>query len=110
MIEVTFTKKDGVHSLKVEGHAWYAEHGKDIICASASMLAYTLAQFVRDKESLGWFATPTEIRLDRGDTLVSCDPWGENEWNVRDAYDLIKRGYALLAQNYPQFVSLNDLT
>lgn len=43
MIEV-FIHKSGDHytKLRVEGHAGYAEHGKDIVCAAVSALTITL--------------------------------------------------------------------
>ena len=40
-----FTNKDsGSITLKLSGHAGQAEHDKDIVCAAASILAYTVAQ------------------------------------------------------------------
>lgn len=44
MIEVT-QHKDGI---TIKGHANYAEHGKDIVCAAVSVLVQTLIQSVED--------------------------------------------------------------
>lgn len=43
MIDV-FIRKSGDHytKLRIEGHAGYAERGKDIVCASVSALTITL--------------------------------------------------------------------
>ena len=100
MIKVTFTESWDKLSLRLEGHAGYAEIGKDIVCASASILAYTLASIV---ESLDEDAT---ISLKSGDSIIECvsDP------STRNAFNYTKVGYALLEQNYPQYVSLKDLT
>ncbi len=39
MIKVTLHQKDNhVYRLRLEGHAGYAEHGSDIVCAAVSML------------------------------------------------------------------------
>ena len=41
MIKVTLYQKDNhVYRLRYEGHAGYAEHGSDIICAAVSMLTF----------------------------------------------------------------------
>lgn len=96
MIKVTFTESWDKLSLRLEGHAEYAEHGKDIVCASASILAYTLASVV---DSLDEEAT---ISLRGGDSIIECisDP------STRNAFNYTKVGYALLTQNYPQYVRL----
>ena len=87
-------------SLRVEGHAGYAEVGQDIVCASASILAYTFASIV---ESLCEDAT---ISLKSGDTIIEC----ESKPKTRNAFYYTKVGYELLEHNYPQYVSLIDLT
>ena len=111
MLKVTFTIEGMKLSLRLEGHAEYAEHGKDIVCASASILACTLARIVLDAEQNGWLSSPPVIQLDSGDTTISC------ETNNRTDLVLMKcmftfaiKGYALLAQDYPQYVRLITLT
>lgn len=96
MIKVTFTESDNKLSLRLEGHAGYAEHGQDIVCASASILAYTLASIV---ESLDEGAT---ISLESGDSMIEC----ESNPRTRNAFNYTKVGYSLLAHNYPQYVRL----
>ena len=100
MIKVTFTERGKKLSLRVEGHAGYAEHGKDIVCASASILAYTLASFVSGVEN-------STVDLTSGDTTIECETSDET---VVNAYLHTKRGYELLAFNYPQYVRLDVLT
>ena len=102
MITVTFTEKGKRLSLRVEGHARYAEHGKDIVCASASILTYTLASIVDSIDGV-----KTSINLDSGDSTIDCE-CEDNETfaMVADVYAFAKRGYVLLAQNYPQYVRL----
>ena len=96
MIKVKFTKEGKKLSLRLEGHAEYAEHGKDIVCASASILAYTLASFVNDVEN-------STVDLTSGNTIIECETSDEA---VVSAYVHAKRGYELLAFNYPQYVRL----
>ena len=110
MINVTFTTEGNKLSLRLKGHAGYAEHGKDIVCASASILAYTVAQFVKEAEHKGDLASPPHIHLESGDTLVACEPCEDTYNAVQNAYLFAKMGYALLAHNYPQYVRLEVLT
>lgn len=99
MIVATFNEVGKKLSVRVEGHAGYAEHGKDIVCASASILAYTLAQFVMEAE--GSF-----VDLASADTTIECETDDES---IINAFDFAKRGYELLALNYPQYVKLIQL-
>ena len=107
MLKVTFTEKGNKLSLRIDGHAGYAEVGKDIVCASASILAYTVAQFVTVAEHNGYLVSPAEIKLDSGDTVITCEPTEGAALSIQDAYSFAQMGYSLLAHNYPQYVQLN---
>ena len=108
MIQVTFTEKGNRLSLTLKGHAGYAEVGKDIVCASASILAYTVAQFVMEAENNGDIASSAEISLDSGDTVISCEPTEDAMSSIQSVYSFAKMGYALLAHNYPHCVQFNE--
>jgi uncharacterized protein YsxB (DUF464 family) len=45
-ISISENKDAKAITLKVKGHANHDEKGKDIVCASASILTYTIAQYV----------------------------------------------------------------
>ena len=106
MLNVTFTETPEKLSLRLEGHAGYAEHGKDIVCASATILAYTVAQYVKHEDTEGNLKAPAEIKLESGDTVVSCEPKAETLKSLSDAYQFAKMGFLILAHNYPQYVRL----
>lgn len=102
MITATFTERGKRLSLKVEGHAEYAEPGKDIVCASASILAYTLASIVDSFDEI-----ESVIDLTSGDTTIECEcKDSETFIGVKNAYIYTLIGYALLEHNYPQYVRL----
>lgn len=107
MVNVTFTETPEKLSLRIEGHAGYAEVGKDVVCASASILAYTLAQYVKYEDEQGNLKAPAEIKLEGGDCVVSCEPKEEIVKWLWDAYQFAKMGFILLEHNYPQYVKLN---
>ena len=101
MLKVTFTTEGKKLSLRLEGHAGYEEHGKDIVCASASILAYTLASIV---DSL---TDESTIDLSSGDTTIECECKDDETYiAVANAFHYTQVGYTLLAQNYPQYVRL----
>ena len=55
MVTIT-AKHDLEHNmlcLETKGHAGYDKHGRDIVCASVSILTYTLAQVVKDMHDTG---------------------------------------------------------
>lgn len=101
MIRATYCRKD--HCLTIEGHAMSAEVGKDLVCASASMLAYTLAAFVVNTVNAG-YASDKVIKLEEGDTEISCKVKREHDMAVALVFDSICAGFDILAQKYPEYV------
>ena len=110
MIKIEFTTNDekGRLSLKVKGHAGQATIGQDIVCASASILAYTVAQVVKDIESKGGLKKPPTIKLLKGDACITCHPKEDYIDELAHTYYVASVGYSLLAHNYPQYVDFNS--
>ena len=113
MIKVTFDcspvnrpKDTNKLELKISGHAGQADIGHDIVCASCSILAYTVAQLVKNAEVVGDLKTPAKIKLENGDAYISCKPTNEAYDTILSAFMFAEVGYKLLAHNYPQFVEL----
>jgi uncharacterized protein YsxB (DUF464 family) len=94
--------------LKVKGHAGMAEIGHDIICAAASILAYTYAAVVDDmRHDLD--CEPI-IDLAYGNTTVACRCKDTIIYKkVLDALHYTKVGYMLLAREHPRFVELTTV-
>ena len=109
MITATFTKdtENGRLSLKLSGHAGAAEAGRDIVCASASILAYTVAQEAKNMESMNQLREAPIIRMDEGDAEITvCPRDGEDFSDALHTFYIAQVGYSLLAHNYPQYVEL----
>ena len=109
MIQVVISKREGTLSLRLIGHAGYAEHGKDIICASASILVYTVAQMMTDLYVDGKMVERPVIKLDDGDAVIRVKP---NAWGMVEAgYALLmaQTGFELLQSNYPVHLQLTKL-
>ena len=109
MIKVAFYNNNDKRELKmtVKGHSGQADVGHDIICASASILAYTVAQILRAMHSHGDLESPPKIRLDSGDASVSCRVTEDSNYaEALHTFFVAQVGYSLLAHNYPEFVEL----
>lgn len=112
MTEATFStnKKAGSITLKVSGHAGSAEQGKDIICAAASILSYTLAQAVTFMHEEGKLHKKPNIRMKDGEAVITVKPKDEWYGEALHAYFITQVGFHLLSHNYPQYVTLNSFS
>ena len=106
MLKVMIATEGEILVLRLVGHAGYAEHGKDIVCASASILANTVAQIVAATDRLGGLKSPAEIKLESGEAHIVCEPTEDTYPRLLDSFAFAKTGYMLLAHNYPQYVRL----
>lgn len=94
-------------SLHVKGHAGANAPGHDIVCASASILAYTLAQNIKMSEERGHLKYSPKIKLKEGDSIITCRAKDEETYTeMLHTFLVIQMGYALLAHNYPQYVAV----
>lgn len=92
------------NKIVIEGHAYSGEPGHDLICASASMLVYTLAASVESMQKHGHI-TDAVIDLDKGNGVVGCEAYEQYKAAITLIFDSICAGYELLAENYPEKVS-----
>jgi uncharacterized protein YsxB (DUF464 family) len=96
-----------VVSLHVKGHAGQNTPGNDIVCASASILAYTLAQNIKMSEERGHLKYSPKIKLKEGDSIITCRAKDEETYaEILHTFLVIQTGYMLLAHNYPQYVAV----
>lgn len=109
MITARFSSNEELReiTLKVRGHAGYAERGKDIICASASILVYTFAEIVMHYQPL-FEGVPT-MRLESGDMLISCRCADEQTYaRVQTAFEHTRVGFHILEQYNSKYVEVID--
>ena len=90
--------------LSVSGHAKSGEKGHDLVCASVSILCYTLAALVKNMENAAQARYPT-VKLSEGDALIDCKVPNKYKSTVTFAFDSICAGFDMLAQNYPDNIS-----
>jgi uncharacterized protein YsxB (DUF464 family) len=102
MIKVMYHRD--LNRVEVEGHAQSGEVGHDLICASASILVYTLATFVENMKNAGQTKYP-KVELTEGYALINCKAPSRYKSSVTLAFDTVCAGFDILAQNYPDNIS-----
>lgn len=110
MITAEFTthKDAGSISLRMTGHAGAAAAGSDIVCAAASILAYTVAQTLQFMDEQGDLQKKPRIQLNEGDTILVAKPKPESYAEVLHTFFVVQVGFHLLSHNYPQYVELKS--
>ena len=106
MIKVVYHRN--YHKLTIEGHAQSGEPGHDLVCASASILAYTLAASVANM-SASKQVRDAKISLKEGAGEIYCKAVKRFEAPVTLIFDTLCAGYELLARNYPDNISYDVL-
>lgn len=94
MIAVS-VRKDGI---KIQGHAGYAENGKDIVCAGVTALTQTL---IRSMENLTSDEIEYEISPGRAD--IHCGDLSEDSKLLVDSFFL---GVCMIANEFPDHVRI----
>lgn len=82
----------------VEGHAGYAEQGKDIVCAAVSALTQNL---INSMESLTEDIIDYEI--DKGYTKIAYKDLSEKGCLLVDSFFV---GISMLANTYPDYIRI----
>ncbi len=100
--------KGTVHMV-LKGHAGAAPKGEDLICASATMLAYTTAQAVQFLYENGLLKRKPRIRLRDGQAEVIATPTEDGYAPVLHTFWVAQCGVHVLAHNYPGHVRLEAM-
>ena len=102
-------KRDGSIHMTLQGHAGAAPKGEDLVCASATMLAYTVAQAVQFMFEQGMLKKKPKISIKEGNAAVIAMPTEETYAEVLHTFWVAQCGVHVLARNYPQYVRLEHL-
>ena len=103
MIQIAYCTRDrpDAHpSLVVDGHANYAEHGKDIVCASVSILFQSLANALET-----YTADDIAVRISPGDSHIIWN--GRQSSQARTLTWAFVDGMQSVAEAYPEYVRLD---
>jgi len=107
MTEVTVLIKDGIVSLEASGHAGFADHGEDIVCAAISVLMQTAVnslekvagipenKFIYEMDEDGYMYLEKPAKLDK-----TIDAKAEI------VLQTVLTGLEGIAEAYPQYIKL----
>ena len=109
MIQASFGRDDDSKAIimTVKGHAGQDKKGHDLVCASASILTYTVAQSIKYIYAQGGLKKKPRIELKDGDALIVCKPKDDYYAEALHTFFVAEVGFSLLTKNYPQYVELN---
>ena len=102
MINVTYYRQ--YNRVTIEGHAGSGPEGHDLVCASASALALTLAGNVSYMEAQEAVRNVV-INLDEGNAEIQCTAYRRYKDSVEQIYRAICVGFELLSTKYPENIS-----
>lgn len=102
MITVKLESNLNRRKVVINGHADFAEAGKDIVCAGVSTLAQTYYSFLKEMESYGRVHI-CSCHYKGGHFELECIV--ASGWSMA-AYDMFKCGLEGIAEAYPQFVEI----
>lgn len=93
-------------TLKVQGHALYADAGKDIVCAGASALVFALTEQMQNMCRAG-LVKDVLHSVHKGDYTLHVQLVDEeSRLLVQVAFDTIRAGFDLLAAKYPEHIKI----
>ena len=90
-------------TLELRGHAQSAPKGQDLVCAAASILAWTLADTVAETAE---FYGNVRVREHGAEITVRAAPEEDCEERCRAVFETVARGFSLLAEGYPEHVRM----
>ena len=102
MIKVSYRRDR--NRVSVTGHAQSGEAGHDLVCASCTIIVYTLASFVENMKVARQVYNP-KTELCEGDAIISCDAPNKYKGSITLVFDSICGGFELLARQYPDNIS-----
>lgn len=96
MIEISWKETLYTFDITVEGHANYAEYGKDIVCSAVSILVQTLIKNLDD--------ITCQYSVDMKEGYVHITGKGIDG---RKSCDVIRSGIELLRDAYPEYIGVS---
>lgn len=113
MICIRITEREGGVELFAHGHAGYAPHGQDVVCAGVSALLYGFVAYlegllpIATAEALEGEIPRLEVREGAGSLWVETYGMGGKDL---EGLSVIRAGLGLIEACYPAFVMLDTHT
>ena len=102
MVSIVFTEEGNKRIITINGHANYAEKGKDIVCSGISVLYQTYKYFIEDLMDKG-----------KAEDIFLLEEDGFCEFESRNtsiesmtAYEMTKQGLEAISETFPDNVKI----
>lgn len=89
-----------------EGHSGFGKKGEDIVCAAVSALCFTLLETLRDEQSSQHLILKRDVVND-GYICIEAEPFSFAAERIQAIFDTVFTGLLMLAEKYPEYVSVN---
>jgi len=100
MIKVEIIKDNTINSICIQGHAKYADYGKDIVCASvSSMLIFAINSIIAIDSNA--------IIYEEKKDCIKIKNFGENE-NVNTILNVLNKMLIELENDYPKNIKIRE--
>lgn len=104
MIAIDYKEHGNVYELAVRGHAGYAPHGSDIVCAAVSALCQTLAASVAEE------IQDCTLRQNAGEMYICARARCKSERLISlELFEHTLRGLRALAREYPKNIKISGM-
>ncbi len=102
MIRIRVTRKAGeIVSLVCQGHAGYAEEGRDIVCAAVSVLAFTCANALES-------VAQVQAKVEEKDGFLSIFLPENAGHDAQTVMNTVLQGIRDLCDAYPTYLQLKE--
>ena len=101
MIKILCAPRDEGIILRAEGHAGFAPHGLDIVCAGVSVLLQTYYDYLRALLPMAGEGAYLEVEEKEGLLTIRSEGFGGRD---RDVLSVVEVGLRRLARRYPNHV------
>lgn len=102
MIEIKYNA-EGLE-LSINGHAGYAENGKDIVCSAVSCLFYTLAETLSNSTD---YLDGYSINTEKGH--IKAIPKPQYKAVIQRTFYTICTGLSMIAEEFPKNVTFCEV-
>ena len=102
MIEIKYNASE--LELNINGHAGYAEEGKDIVCSAVSCLFYTLAETLSSSTD---YLKGYSINTEKGH--IKAIPKPQYKAVIQRTFFTICTGLSMIAEEYPENVTFSEV-
>jgi uncharacterized protein YsxB (DUF464 family) len=101
MTTIEFSSVGGATKVAITGHAGFAEHGKDIVCAAVSITAQALAATLSTTDGVMCDVTKEDGRM-----VIILRHAARIKRYVDALLDMARTAFEMIAETYPDHVTI----